>query len=135
MSGFRPQDLEVYRPYRDDVPWELLAASAAAESAIAAAMDLDLLRVARYAGQVAGVYHLAPQTEVRYRLVSLVVAPGFRRRGVGGWLLGHVIGLAETKGAREIVAAMPPGAGGRRFLERYGFAAGDGAIRLELTPE
>lgn len=135
MSGFRPQDLEVYRPYRDEVPWELLTDSAAAESALAESMDLDFLRVARYAGQVSGVYLIAPQTEVCYQLVCLVVAPAFRRRGVGGWLLGHVIGLAETKGAREIIAAMPPGAAGRRFLEQYGFAAGDGAMRLELTPE
>jgi GNAT superfamily N-acetyltransferase len=122
----------IYRPYADEVPWDLLADSTAAEDELAAVLALNFLRVAKYGDRVAGAYGIRPVTATRFELVTLIVAEGFRRQGLGRWLAGHAIGLAETKGAREIVYH---GATGRRFLERLGFEPQGSHLLLTLTPE
>lgn len=132
MSGFRASDVSIFRPYPDEVPWELLAGAGVDEQALAPVMDLDFLRVAKHQGRVVGAYGIRPRTEVRYELVTLVVAEGYRRQGLGRWLLGHAIGLAETKGGREVVTA---DRAGERFLIRMGFEPCGSGLRLVLTPE
>jgi predicted N-acetyltransferase YhbS len=62
----------------------------------------------------------------------LAVAEGCRRQGLGHWLLGHALGLAESKGAREVVVR---GHRGRRFLARVGFRVDGPDQTLSLTPE
>jgi GNAT superfamily N-acetyltransferase len=139
VSGFRASDVHIFRPYPDEVPWELLAAAGVDEAVLAAVLDLDFLRVAKHRGRIIGAYGIRPQTATRYELVVLIVAEGYRRQGLGRWLLGHAIGLAETKGGREIVTRW----GGRegrdrgaeRFLARMGFEPDDAGLRLVLTPE
>ena len=144
MSGFRPPDVNIYRPYPDEVPWDLLAATGIHEDELAAVLELNFLRVAKHRGRVAGAYGLRPVTPLCYELVTLIVEEGYRRKGLGRWLAGHAIGLAETKGAREIVCRCGASAGGgagaaQRFLERLGFVAARPAdrfaLRLTLTPE
>ncbi len=135
--AWRPRDVHIFRPYPDEVPWELLAAGGAPEEILAEAIEPDLVRVAKLGERTVGAYAILPVTPVRFRLLALAVADGFRRRGLGRWLAGHAIGLAESKGAREILA---PAAGGRdpaarRFLEKLGFAPWEGELRLELEPE
>lgn len=132
VSEFRAQDVSIFRPYPDEVPWELLADSGVDEQALAAVMDLNFLRVAKHEGRVLGVYGIRPRTATCYELVTLIVAEGWRRKGLGRWLLGHAIGLAETKGGREVVTADTTGA---RFLTRMGFEPHGAGLRLILTPE
>jgi hypothetical protein len=50
---------------------------------------------------------------------------------VGRWLLGHAIGIAESRGGRVVDA---PDAAGEFFLGA-GFVREDGRFRLRLTPE
>lgn len=134
MTTFRPSDVRIYRPYPDEVPWELFAS--ADESLLREAMDRSLLRVGKLGGEVLGAYALLPRGATGFELIALVVADAWRRRGLGRWLLGHAIGLAETKGGREIAAA---GAGldhaARRFLASAGFEPHEHGMRLLLTPE
>lgn len=134
MTTFRPSDVRIYRPYPDEVPWELFAS--ADESLLREAMDRSLLRVGKLGGEVLGAYALLPRSATGFELIALVVADAWRRRGLGRWLLGHAIGLAETKGGREITAA---GAGldhpARRFLASAGFEPHEHGMRLVLTPE
>ncbi len=132
MSGFRLRDVEIFRPYPDEVPWDLLAEAGVAEETLAGVLELNFVRVAKLAGKVIGAYAIRPLSPTSFELVGLIVADGYRRRGLGRWLLGHAIGLAETKGGREVLAR---GEGGRRFLERMGFAAATDGVRLVLTPE
>lgn len=132
MSGFRPRDVDVFRPYPDEVPWELLAEAGVDETVLAGVLELNFVRVAKLEGRVVGAYAIRPRSPTSFELVGLVVADGYRRRGLGRWLLGHAIGLAETKGGREVLAR---GDRGRRFLERAGFAADPEGARLVLTPE
>lgn len=139
MSAFRGQDATVYRPFADEHPWEVLADPAVPgddgpgwAEVWAPAAALDLVRVAKFEGRIIGAYGIRPLTPTRFELVALRVAPGYRRSGLGRWLLGHAIGLAEAKGAREIVT---PDQAQRAFLQRSGFVPEGSGMRLTLTPE
>ena len=94
--------------------------------------DATLVRVAKFADAVVGVYAIRPLSPLAFRLEVLVVTKAFRRRGVGRWLLGHAIGLAESKGGREL--AVSDGQA-RRFFLSAGFVACDGGLKLTFTPE
>lgn len=136
MTAFRVTDVSIFRPYPDEVPWELLADGGVDDAALADVMRQNYLRVAKLQDRVVGTYGIRPETATRFELVTLIVTAGFRRQGLGRWLLGHAIGLAETKGGREVVVRAPridhPGG---RFLDRMGFRGTDGDRRLELVPE
>lgn len=135
MSGareFRPQDTDIYRPYPDEIPWELLQLADPDEERVRDYVDADYTRVAKYRGEAIGVYVVRALTPTRYELCNLAVAPAFRRRGLGRWLLGHAIGLSETKGGREILVRNPPLEG---LFERCGFVATGDDLLLTLTPE
>ena len=133
MSNFRARDVRLFRPYTDEVPWELLLEAGADEDVLRDALEQNLLRVGKHEGNVVGAYAVRPRTKTCFELVALAVDPAWRRKGIGRWLLGHAVGLAETKGAREIVA--PSGGPGEGFLVRLGFAPAEGDLRLVLTPE
>lgn len=90
------------------------------------------MRVAKHQGEVIGVYVIEPVDPLRYRLLELAVAPGYRGKGLGRWLLGHAIGLAESKGAREILVR---GQTSRRFFATVGFEADGADLKLVLEPE
>lgn len=140
------REISLFRPYPDAVPWSLIeqaklsdAASEQLAAWIAAALDDDpavQLRVARMEDEPVALYLLLRPTALVYQLVYLQVAESRRRRGVGRWVLGHALGLAESKGGRSLeVVDCPPLA---RFLKAYGFApkADDPAVlAFDFTPE
>ena len=119
-----PRKVPIYRPYADELPWGLLPEGLSAP-------DPDLTRVAKLGGDVIGVYAIEPVSALHYRITALVVAQRHRRQGLGRWLLGHAIGICESKGAREISA--PP----TRFqlFANRGFERTDEGHRLLLSPE
>jgi GNAT superfamily N-acetyltransferase len=127
--AIEPQKIGIFRPYADEVPWELL------EGCGGTGLPDDpaaMVRIAKIADEVVALYVTRPVTAVRHEISRLVVLPVWRRRGVGRWLLGHAIGLAETKGAREIVV---PSTRQAAFFARSGFRLDGDCQRLELTPE
>ena len=79
-----------------------------------------------------GAYVIEPVDPLTFRIVDLVVAEGWRRRGIGRWLLGHALGLAESRGAREVLVTDPSP---RRFFARIGFVEADSGMRFSITPE
>jgi len=128
----RPRDLQMFRPYADEVPWELLESAGADEDALAAVLELDLVRVAKLEGRVVGGYGIRPLSPTSYELVALAIAEGWRGKGFGRWLVGHAIGLAESRGGREIVVR---GEGHAAFLRRFGFEPAQNDLVLPLIPE
>jgi len=132
VSGFRPQDATIYRPYSDEMPWELLFAGDPDEQRVYGYADADYMRVAKYEDRVIGVYVVQALSPTRYQLCNLVVEKTFRRRGLGGWLLGHAIGLSESKGGREILLTGNPLRG---LFEKVGFERQGRDLLLTLTPE
>lgn len=113
----------MFRPYRDEIPWELLPQEE---------LDMEWIRVAKLDGDVVGVYAVRPLSNVEYRIDAVAVAPPYRKQGLGSWLLRHAVGICETKGAQEIVAARNPGTS---MFALAGFEPDGDLLRLRLTPE
>lgn len=135
MAGtaeFRPQDARIYRPYPDEIPWELLALADTDEERVHGYADADLMRVAKLGDETVGVYVIRRLEPTVYELCNLAVAPARRRRGLGRWLLGHAVGIAEAKGGREIRVRNTPAKG---LFARFGFAAAGPDLVLVLSPE
>jgi len=131
----RFRDVRFYRPYPDEVPWELLEGAVGGPDAgdtLARVLERNLVRVAKRDGRLVGAYGIRPLSATRYELVALAVAEGYRRQGLGHWILGHALGLAESKGAREVVVR---GHGATRFLGRVGFRVEGPDQVLTLMPE
>ena len=126
--AFRITDVRVYRPYPDEVPWELLDRQASADPS----RDGTQIRIAKLGDDIVGVYVAEPVGLLTFRIVDLAVAEGWRRRGIGRWLLGHAIGLAESRGAREVQVANPSP---RRFFASIGFVDSGDHMRFQITPE
>lgn len=131
---FRPQDVQLYRPYADEVPWELLLLADPDEARLHGYLDADFMRVAKYLDEAVGVYVVVPLEPTVYELKNLAVHPDWRDRGLGRWLLGHAIGIAESKGGREILVRDAP-RNARGLFERLGFAPEGDDLRLVLMPE
>ncbi len=132
LKDFSARDATIYRPYTDEIPWELLQLGDPDEDSVASYADADYMRVAKFNNEVAGVYVVEAQTPLRFALRNLVVAPDFRGKGLAAWLLGHAIGLSESKGAREIVISR---ARPRGLFTRVGFELRDEGLLLTLMPE
>ncbi|MEM6707171.1 MAG: GNAT family N-acetyltransferase [Pseudomonadota bacterium] len=135
--------LKLFRPYPDAVPWDLFeraelddAAHDGLANAVARALDDEpvvQLRVARLDDDAVGAYLLDQPAPYRFRLIYLQLDVAWRGQGVGRWLLGHALGLAESKGGRALSAA--PCDRYQRFLEGYGFQHLDGELRYPFIPE
>lgn len=83
--------------------------------------------------------------EQRFELVSLAVAPEVEHQLVGRRLLGHALGLAESKAALEVrLSVCADNARALDTTQRYGFVRSEVSaqqhsdrvvLRFELTPE
>ena len=125
MTAISVADVTVYRPFPGEVPADLVGADA----------PLDDVRIAKVDGhgsksRIAGAYRLVEVDAGWFAIRALGVYPAFRGAGIGRWLLGHAIGIAESRGARVVDAEGPRG-----FLEPAGFTQHGGGFRLVLTPE
>ena len=130
MTAVSVADVTVYRPFPGEVPSDLVGADA----------PLDDVRIAKFDGhgsqshgspsRIVGAYRLVKVDAERFAIRALGVYPAFRGVGIGRWLLGHAIGIAESRGARMVDAEGPRG-----FLEPLGFTPHAGGFRLVLTPE
>lgn len=128
----RPRHLETFRPWAHEMPWDLLLRVGADRQALQEVVALELVRVAKLEGRIVAAYGIRPETPTRYELVALAVEDAWRGRAFGRWLMGHALGLAESRGGREVVVR------GQRyadFLRRFGFEPSGNDLRLELTPE
>ena len=115
------RDITIFPPYPDEMPTDLLGDGD----------PDDLVRVAKLDGLVIGAYRLAQLTETQFAIKALTVREAYRGRGVGRWMLGHAIGIAELKGARAINAPLAAAA----FFAKVGFERQGSRLRLNLTPE
>ncbi len=149
LQALAVRNIEFFRPKPEDLPWELLAAGSAQTSleTLRSSLDLDYTRVASRIEPPAtiGIYSMRRIDERRFEMLSVAVAEGCEHQMLGRRLLGHALGLAESKAAREVMLAVcSDNTRALDMAQRYGFVPADGEVdrpstvrqlRFELTPE
>jgi predicted N-acetyltransferase YhbS len=98
----------------------------------------DVLRVAKLGECVIGCYAMHEprliddQVARTFVLAMVMVEPNYQGIGVGRWLVGHAIGVAETKGGRHLAAEL---AGPAAFFTGLGFQSTAGGFQFDMHPE
>ena len=122
MKPFEPRDARILRPYPEEMPWDLLLDADPSRARVESYLSEDYTRIAKYDERVLGVYALARHAPTRFELMNIAVAEEYRGTGLGRWLLGHAIGLAESKGARVVEVGTGNSSFGQlKFYQRAGF--------------
>jgi|GEM_PF-498868 len=101
--GLVLRDVEIYRPYGNEFPADLLWDADADEALVSRWEQAELVRIAKIGERVLGMYAMNRQDKIRFHLLGVVIAPSVRRQGLGRWLVGHAIGVAESKGGRHVL--------------------------------
>ena len=134
------RDVEVFKPYPNEFPEELLVDAQVSDEIIERWHDAPILRVAKRGDEVLGVYAMSQRLPLdeslaavpeasggqqisrrsgwAFLLYGVVIAPQVRRQGLGRWLIGHAIGVAESKGGQQLWLAQ---SGGSRCFNKLGF--------------
>ena len=99
---FEPRDARMFRPYPEELPWELLLDADPSRTRVESYLSLEWTRVAKLDDVVIGVYVLVRHDPTTFELMNIAVSDAYQGTGLGRRLLGHAIGLAESKGARVI---------------------------------
>ena len=121
QRDFGYRDIAVLPPNPDETPADLVGDRD----------PDDLIRVAKVDGRVIGAYRLAQLAETRFAIKAIAVREAYRGRGVGRWMLGHAIGIAELKGARVISTPLAAA----EFFAKVGFERQGSELRLTLAPD
>ena len=126
------RDFEVFR----GDPAALPEAMATALATIAPAPEV--LRVAKLGERIIGCYAMNESTPIddqsarSFSLAMVIVEPNYQGNGVGRWLVGHAIGVAESKGGRHLEARL---SGPADFFRGLGFHVTDDGFRFDMYPE
>jgi ribosomal protein S18 acetylase RimI-like enzyme len=122
VERFEPRDARVLRPYPEELPWDLLLEADPSRQRIESYLSNDFTRVAKLGDDVIGVYVLARHDPITFELMNIAVRDDYQGKGLGRRLLGHAIGLAESKGARVIdVGTGNSSFAALAFYQRAGF--------------
>lgn len=98
----------------------------------------DVLRVAKLGELIIGCYAMHEPTPIddqvarTFSLAMVMVEPNYQGNGVGRWLVGHAIGVAETKGGRHLAVQL---AGPAAFFVGLGFQATAKGFQFDMYPE
>ena len=98
----------------------------------------EVLRVAMLGERIIGCYamHEPKSTDNQvartFSLAMVMVEQNCQGNGVGRWLIGHAIGVAESKGGRHLEARL---SGPADFFRGLGFHVTDDGFRFDMYPE
>lgn len=120
-ADFHRRDVRVYQPFAAELPVDIVGPAA----------DPRDVRVAKLRDRVVGGYWLVRTSAEGFAIRALGVYADYRHRSIGRWLVGHALGIAESRGGRVVEA--PAGASG--FFLKQGFSEHAGGPRFVLTPE
>lgn len=139
------RDIEVFSADPKDLPADLIAIYA--QSVVAG--TVQILRVAKLNEVIIACYAMhGPLTDrdarnesgknavgdTDYVLQMVAVQEQYRHQNVGRWLIGHAIGVAESKGGRGL---QMPHAAHQDFFLTLGFKASvaSGGFRFQMIQE
>ena len=82
-----------------------------------------LMRIAKDSEIVLGGYLLKkPEADsLTWQILRVAVLTEARGQGLGFWLVGHAVGVAESRGAAEVLVELPEEHPARSLFVRYGF--------------
>ena len=98
----------------------------------------EVLRVAKLGERIIGCYAMNEPTPIddqgarSFSLAMVIVEPNYQGNGVGRWLVGHAIGVAESKGGRHLEARFR---GPADFFKGLGFQATHDGFIFDMYPE
>ena len=98
----------------------------------------EVLRVAKLGERIIGCYAMSESTPIddqgarSFSLAMVIVEPNYQGNGVGRWLVGHAIGVAESKGGRHLEARLH---GPADFFIGLGFQATHDGFIFDMYPE
>ncbi len=132
--GFR--DIEVFSAEPQNLPADLSAIYAQT----VAAGSAEILRVAKLNEVIIACYAMhgprikGDAADSDYVLQMIAVQEQYRRQNVGRWLMGHAIGVAESKGGRGLQV---PHSAHEEFFLTLGFNADAaiGGFRFQMIQE
>ena len=122
---FSYRDVRVVQPGAGEVP----AAIAPPRTPLAE------VRVAKLGARVVGGYRLQDAGGGVFAIRALGVCSRWRQRGVGRWLLGHALGVAESRGGRVVEVPGPGFRAACGFFEKAGFQCQGDRLVLAVTPD
>ncbi len=126
------REVEIFRPYVNESPEDLLWAEGVSDEQVQAWMSAELVRVAKLGAVVIGMYAMDRGQKLDFILHGVVVEPSWRKQGLGRWLVGHALGVAESKGGRHVLF---PGEIAGRFFSYIGFEAESRGQRFDVIPD
>ena len=122
----KPRDVPIFRPSTSDSLSKIFGVSTCLN-------DLTYVRVAKLDKEILGGYQMRREADTEFVIDRVRVTSIAQGKGLGGWLLGHALGLAEAKGGRRVSINDDLNV---EFYLKHRFAINDkGHLRLELTPE
>lgn len=124
------REIEVFKPYANEFPEHLLAE--ADEAVVTAWQAAETLRIAKQREEILGVYAMQRIDSAWFELLGVVVAQPARHQGLGRWLVGHAIGVAESKGGRHLRVRA---SGGSRLFAAMGFARDARGLYFDMIQE
>ena len=102
MAEFKPRDAHIAHLDSAHIPWDLLLDADPLRTRVETYLSQGFTRVAWYRDAPVGVYALERLSPVSFEIMNIAVHPDYQCSGLGRRLLGHAIGLAESKGGREV---------------------------------
>ena len=122
------RDTEFYRPALEELPQSLRIGIAALLNDSDREFDMEYTRVLGYRAPGAqtsvalGIYSMMHISPTQFELCKWRMEVDYQSQDLGRRLLGHALGLAESKGGRHMSVCVPKDRTREiGVLERYGF--------------
>lgn len=124
------RQIEIFRPYSDELPISLLTGESLSDASLDQWLTCETLRVAKLGTEVLGAYAMDRLDAIQFHLHGVIVDRSHRKQGLGRWLVGHAIGVAESKGGRHLQAGTRA-----QVYRRLGFADRDNTFIFDMIQE
>tara|TARA_B100001778_G_scaffold301256_1_gene277141 strand:+ start:106 stop:420 length:315 start_codon:yes stop_codon:yes gene_type:complete len=89
----------------------------------------EFIRIAKNQKKVFGIYELDRSDKGVFVIRSLIVDQASRRNGIGRWLLGHAIGVAESKGGHQLLLRSQLS---KAFFQKFDFYEEGTGLKYDL---
>ena len=123
------RDFEVYPPFRDELPLDLYGPPHLKAECGPADPPAEFIRIAKNQKKVVGIYELDRCDKGVFVIRSLIVDQANRRNGIGRWLLGHAIGVAESKGGHQLLLRSQLS---KAFFQKFDFYEEGTGLKYDL---